>query len=140
MLPNDPCVPDCCGVNTATFPDSPPADRPGGPYVNYVKPMVRMAGMAQDIPDYAVIGWRWIQPLPINYDGQTKTLHMGLNFINVPSLVRSGTQHANRLPRIDEAKHYAWHVDTSGPNGVLYSSDGRGWHRIGSNTTGGFDC
>lgn len=132
MLPTDPNAADYCGTNVQVFPDLEPVARPGGPPISYVKPLVRMAGMTQDIPDFAVIGWQWIQPTPISYDPKIKVMYLGHNFINVPKLVRSTTQHANRMPRIDEAKDYAWHVDTSGPVGILYSSNGTSWHRIGS--------
>jgi hypothetical protein len=140
MLPKDPCATDCCGADTLLFPETAPVARPGGPPISYVKPMVRMAGMAQDIPDYAVIGWKWVQPIPINYDATTKLLHMGCNFIRVPQLIRSATNHANRLPRKDEAPFYAWHVDTSGPVGILYSSDGNQWHEIGSKAPADVFC
>ena len=132
MLPKDPCATECCGVDTLLFPETAPVARPGGPPISYVKPMVRMAGLAQDIPDYAAISWKWIQPIPISFDTTTKILHMGCNFVRVPQLVRSVVNHANRMPRKDEVHLYAFHVDTSGPIGVLYSSDGGQWHEIGA--------
>jgi hypothetical protein len=89
-----------------------------------------MAGIVADIPDFAVIGWRWIQPTPISYDPKAKVLHLGANFVRVPQLVRSGTCHANRKPKSDDAYLYAWHVDTSSIPATLYSSDGTTWHEI----------
>lgn len=119
-----------CHTPEPEFASTEPVDRPGGPHISYVKPLVRMAGMAQDIPDFAVIGWQWVQPMPINYDVNYKLLHLGKSYISVPALVRTATQHANRMPLIEEAKHFAWHVDTSGPIGILYSSNGVGWVRV----------
>ena len=131
MLPTDPCAPECCGTTKPTFPDIEPVDRPGGPKPSYVRPLVRMAGMAQDIPDFAYIGWQWIQPVPISYDVQNKILNIGCNFVRVPQIVRTAINHANRLPRSDEAASYAFHVDTTCDPATLYTSDGTQWHRIG---------